>query len=123
MKVGILLLSADGYYVDEDGFLPARPDFDKKLLLGLCNNQTYICSPKTLETLPLSLLMIGEKATSEEYDINLGVKTLYTLPPHLLIVVRSNEELKAGKKFDLTGFRQVYDSNDLELYILRTISE
>lgn len=116
MEVGIILLSSNDMYVDSEGKLPLRPEFDKKLLRHLCNNQVYMCSPNTRDTLPLSIITNGERATSEKYDINLGIKTLYTLPPHLLIVVRSVEHIESGKTFDLSGFVMVFQSDRLELY-------
>jgi len=118
MKVGILLLSQDDYYVDEEGDLPPRPNFDKELLLALCKGQGCLGSRKTLEGLPRSL-----KDTAycyelvDDYDVNLGIKTLYTQPPHMLIVVRSDSYLYAGKLFDIENrFIEKFRSENLELW-------
>ncbi len=118
MTVGIILLSPDGFYLDADGFLPQRPEFDKELLTGLCKGQEFVCSESTFVTLPDSILKNGYYTDSKLYDINLGIKTLYTMPPHLLIVVRSDKRLNDGKYFDIGHrYKRVFASDNLELWI------
>ena len=119
MKVGILLLSQDNFYTDKDGRLPKRPEFDKELLVALCKGQDFVCSSNTFDTLPDSILENSYLKTerTETYDINLGVKTLFTLPPHLLIVVRSQQYIHHGKHFSLANYNLHFKSDDLELFI------
>ena len=117
MKVGIILLSPDGFYLDADGFLPKRPDFDKELLVALCKGQDYICSENTFKTLPKSITENGTRCAKEDYDVNLGIKTLHIMPPHLLIVVRSAQRLNDGKYFNLSDYKPVFKSDSLELRV------
>ena len=117
MKVGIILLSPDGFYLDADGFLPKRPDFDKELLVELCRGQDYICSENTMSTLPKSITENATRCAKEDYDINLGIKTLHIMPPHLLIIVRSDKRLNDGKYFDLSDYRPLFKSKNLELRV------
>jgi hypothetical protein len=118
MQVGILLLSQDDCYIDEQGNLPSRPDFDKELLVALCKGQKCLGSRNTLESLPRSII---ESAYCYEivtdYDVNLGIKTLYKQPPHLLIIVRSADTLNGGKKFDISNYKRYFSSVELELWI------
>jgi len=118
MKVGIILLSQDNYYVDKDGKLPKRPNHDKKLLTELCRGQLFICSENTFNTLPKSIMDHADYTEGRGgYDVNLGIKTLYTNPPHLLIVSRSAGYLHRGKHFSLKDYIQVFSSEYLELWI------
>lgn len=120
MKVGIILLSQDNFYVDSTGALPKRPAFDKELLVALCQGQRAVIGPNTRKTLPKSIAEnITEVTWDSEYDINLGIVPFRVQPPHLLIVVRSSEWLHTGKSFDLLPYNLGYNSEDLELYILR----
>lgn len=118
MTVGIILLSQDDKYLSSAGKLPSRPSFDKDLLIALCQGQTFVCGYNTINSLPNSILDTAVHVCDNDYDVNLGVVTLYTQPPHLLIVVRSSETLSCGKSFDLAEYNQYFSSKDLELWIL-----
>ena len=118
MKVGILLLSQDGFYADNYGRLPRRPKFDKTLLLALCKGSKAICGLNTRDTLPESITSVlhSIEPWDSEYDINLGIQSLYKAPPQLLIVVRSEQWLHKGKRFDLSKFIPLYHNKEIELY-------
>ena len=118
--IGIVLVSKDWYYLDENGELPTRPSFDKDLLLGLCTGLDYICSDNTEKELPASLRQrLGIKSLTPE--INLGIKTFKEYPPDIFFVVKSKQALHNGKKFDLkwlcNNYRSIYETT--ELMILR----
>ena len=119
MKVGIILLSLNGLYVSSDGMLPRRPKFDKELLLGIIKDKKVLCSPNTLAGLPKSILDSAYFTTNvnADYDINFGIDTFKTARPDMLIVVRSGHSLDEGKKFDLTGFKQLVSQANLEIWI------
>jgi len=117
MKVGLLLLSQDNYYIDNYGRLPARPNFDKELLVALCRGQRFTCGSNTMEALPDSILKNSYFTAEDEYDINLGMITLIDNPPHLLIVTRSQQYIHIGKHFSLSDYSLKFKSNNLEIYI------
>ena len=122
MKVGIILLSRNNYYVDTFGNLPCRPNFDKELLLALCKGQRAVVGPNTRKALPNSISnIIKEVPWEDDYDINLGIVPLQVNPPHLLIVVRSDAFLLGGKRFDLLDYEGYFISQDLELWIKKSI--
>lgn len=119
MTVGIILLSSNNYYIDENGMLPKRPKWDKQLLLGIIKNKRVLCSSNVLNTLPKSILDSAYFTTNPnaDYDINFGIDTFRSARPDLLIVVRSSSSLENGKKFDLSNFQQLVATTNLELYI------
>ena len=118
MKVGIILLSQDNYYLDKNSQLPPRPKFDKKLLVALCKGQRAVMGPNTRYSLPKSILSeVKEVPWEDEYDINLGIVPLEINPPHLLLVSRSERYLHSGKHFSLKDYKRLYDSDDFEIWI------
>lgn len=120
MKVGIILLAQNDGYLTEDGKLPKRPDFDKGLLEALIKDQEYLCTDATDETLPKRLKnMAKRRGYVGDYDLNLGIATLYRNPPHLLIVVRSSSIIENGRYFDIGQWECKVVQDSLELWILR----
>jgi hypothetical protein len=108
--IGIVLISADGYYLGPNGELPKRPWFDKDLLLGICKGMNILCSPNTERTLPASICKVANTVNSSTHmkDVNLGISTFKTTPPDILILVQSSQFLGEGKKFDLHWLREEY---------------
>jgi hypothetical protein len=100
--IGIVLLSLDDYYLSADGELPARPLFDKELLLALCKNANIGCSPNTEKALPKSIRDVASTINSTTWrpNVNLGIRTFRTAPPDIMLVVRGNNWLNGGKSFD-----------------------
>jgi len=118
MKVGIILLSQDNFYVDKHNNLPKRPKFDKELLKALCKGQRVVVGPNTRHAMPPSILGTTTQVPWEdEYDLNLGMVTLQINPPNLLIVVRSATYLHAGKHLSLKDYNRYYDGDSLEIWI------
>jgi len=137
MVIGIVLLSKDGKYVGINGELPARPDFDKDMLLKLIKGKYCVCSPNTYEDLPKSVIkaagtieaidnpwkleMIGIML-KDDYGtaINLGIKTFKSLPPNIFYVVRSDENMVDGKDFDVKWLEDNYTTilinKNIEIY-------
>ena len=108
MRIGSLLLTADDVYV-KDGRLPIRPDHDKEWLKYLCKRGKVIASPNTIKDLP-DWIEYGKP-----WDLNLGIKTLYTDPPDILLISRSIDKMD-GKKFDLSKWEKV----EVEVWKLKT---
>ncbi len=115
MKVGIILLSQNDMYVDSEGNLPTRPDFDKELLVALCKGQKFTCGTNTIWTLPPSIM--DNAYYDRNYDINLGIITLVQDPPHLLLVSRSDDYMIDGKSFSLKSYKRYFESEYFELWI------
>lgn len=119
MTQGIVLLSQDGFYLGELGQLPTRPAWDKEFITMLIKGKRVLCSQNTLKDLPKSLLSVAYFTVDPkmDYDINFGIDTFKTGKPDQLIVVRSKQDLVAGKEFDLTGWTPVYKSKEMEIYV------
>lgn len=119
MTQGIVLLSQDGFYLGELGQLPTRPVWDKEFITMLIKGKRVLCSQNTLKDLPKSLLSVAYFTVDPkmDYDINFGIDTFKTGKPDQLIVVRSKQDLVAGKEFNLDGWTAVYKSKDLEIYV------
>ena len=100
--IGIVLLSADGYYVGLNGELPKRPWFDKDLLLALCKGMNVLCSPNTEKDLPTSVVKAANIIDTNPHhkSVNLGISTFRSNPPDIMIVVQNSQFLGEGKKFD-----------------------
>jgi len=119
MTQGIVLLSQDDFYLSTSGELPLRPVWDKELLLNLIRGKVVLCSFTTLKSLPSSMFTIASFTTDTKanYDINFGIDTFKTARPDQLIVIRSKQELKDGKKFNLRDWKAIFKSKELELYV------
>ena len=129
MSIGIILLSNDNYYLGEDGELPSpRPEWDKKLLLALCEDKICICSQNTYDTLPPSLTKKAKGVYvahgDVNYDVNLGISTFKTQKPEVLYVVRTGEDLGGGKEFRMSDILEnyvkcdsVYNKHNIEIYV------
>lgn len=110
MTLGILLLDPNNYYVGPQGELPVAPAYDKKILFGLSIHNKILISSNTYYSLPKNLredinynfiILEEEEGELDEYDINWGIKSLYTNTPDILLVVKSKEVLPdGGKKFN-----------------------
>lgn len=117
MKIGCVLLSKDGYYVDKDGKLPTRPEGDKEFLIELCRNNNVICSKNTYSTLPKSLKAVCrdrdlfKAGAIQFYDINLGISTFSSRKPPCIIVIESADNLFDGKLLRLDDY-EVYDNKE-----------
>ena len=108
MRIGALLLTDKNVYVKND-VLPIRPEHDKEWLKYLCSRGKVLASPNTMAQLP-AWVNYGEP-----WDLNLGIKTLYTDQPDLLLISRSIDDME-GKKFDLTDWEKV----EVEVWKLKT---
>lgn len=127
MSIGIVLLSQDGYYVGANGKLPARPDWDKSLIISLAKDQTVLCSENTKATLPASICNSCRKVTTntkDYWDINFGISTFRAAPPDIFIVTRSLAKLYDGKKFDYdwlaTNYINHHTTEEVELWIINS---
>lgn len=113
MKIGLILLSSDGCYVDDRRQLPYRPSWDKELLTAFVRCNTV--SEKGYALLPPSI----QQLTS----ITLGIPTMaITIPeldslPNILLVTRSPRKVRNGKPFRLDNYRKIAESFQLEIYI------
>ena len=101
--IGIVLLSADNYYVGLSDELPPRPHFDKALLLAVCKGMDVLCSANTEKGLPKSVKQVANTVNvpSTLKDVNLGIATFKSDPPDVLLLVRSRGLLYGGKLFDI----------------------
>ena len=121
MTLGLMLLSKDGFYLSKNGKLPTRPTWDKRFLVDMCRDMKVICSLATATTIPNSIHKAAELVTIEptnEFDINLGVKTFKDHPVDLLIVTRSNSVFKTGKFFNLENYTCILKQGEIELWTL-----
>ena len=120
MKVGIVLLSQDNFYVDKHNNLPKRPKFDKELLKALCKGQRVVVGPNTRHAMPPSILgTTTEVPWEDDYDLNLGMVPMQVNPPNLLIVVRSDTYLHEGKHLSLKEYERFFNGVELEIWIKR----
>lgn len=119
MTQGVVLLSADGFYLSNSGELPLRPDWDKTFITELIRDKLVLCSFETLKDLPSSMFAIASFTTNPnaKYDINFGIDTFKTARPEQLLVVRSRQTLGDGKKFNLRIWKNIYKGKDLEVYV------
>lgn len=110
MKTSIVLLSKDGNYVSHNGKLPTRTKFDKSLLKFIVHSEFVLCSQKTKEVLPKSILNNCHAVTTHPSDIwtvNLGIST-YNEPSDIFVIVHSPETME-GKPFNFKKIGLHYD--------------
>lgn len=104
MKVGTILLTIDNKYIDEDGNLPIRPEFDKELLTTLVKGRSV--SLAGFNMLPPS---IRREINPRANEVAITIKELAECD--LLIVSRSPGTCKLGKIFRLDKFKQFGSGN------------
>jgi len=114
MKVGTILLTKSNKYVDAEGNLPKRPNFDKELLRGLVSGKrvsgySYLMLPPSIQK-----LCYCKEFGSEEY-FPISVKEL--AEAELLIVSRSQEDFEGGKEFRLDNFKCLVKDRKVEIWI------
>ena len=110
MQIGICLLSKDGYYLRDDGSLPARPSWDKKFLVDLTTGLACTCSENTFDKLPTSIKSNANiyVDVSRYSDINLGIDT-FRFKPELMFIVRSKYEAGSGKLLRLDEYIKIIE--------------
>lgn len=121
MIVSTILLTADNQYVKDDGSLPARPDFDKKLLTELCRGE--LITDEAHAMLPRSISSLAWSAEAEFKDPTIGITIReIAMLTKLLIVVRSTEWFTGGRVFRLDNFEQIVKDRKVELWVRKPIS-
>lgn len=129
VKFGIVLLDQlDRYIVN--GRLPSRPDFDKDLLLALCNGRDCLASENTFKDLPGSVKNLVKSITTianSEYEVNLGIKTFKEYPPDIFFISRTPRyepvlfRTIKDKYFDInwltTNYNIVINHHNLEIWL------
>lgn len=125
MKVAVLLLSANGCYTSFDGkTLPARPHFDKQLLLNVVRNRKITCSVNTYLALPPSIKNAVQSiavAGVEDWEVNLGIKT-FEQRAEIFIIVKSNEEMEGKffrKQFLYDEYDLIYSNTEIEIWFIK----
>lgn len=104
MQIGICLLSKDGYYLRDDGSLPARPSWDKKFLVDLTTDLACTCSENTFDKLPTSIKSNANIYVNDfDVSVNLGIAT-FEYQPELMFIVRSKYEAGSGKLLRLDEY-------------------
>ncbi len=124
MKVSVVLLSADGNYVSENGELPVRPEWDKRMITQLVTNKRVLCSPNTLKTLPKSILGVVSRIETYSYDnnwdVNFGISTFKQGDADLFIVIKSKGSMEGkrfSRKFLKLTYHNILDIEELELWM------
>ena len=129
--ISTILLSKNDCYIDEYGNLPSRESvpYDKELLEAFCTNQ--IVSEKGYKTLPPSIskkVKVSTNSTADIIDgsdgpdkVNLPITIGITISEiselsDVLVVSRSNEILKNGKKFRLDSFKLITKQGQIEIW-------
>lgn len=120
--LGVVLVSSDGYYLSENGKLPARPSWDKPFLMSLIADKIVLCSPNTEKDMPPSFRKAVIKIVTdptEFHHVNFGISTFKSCPPTLLLLMRSKEPLGGGKylRLDwLKDYESLFTSSELEIW-------
>lgn len=112
MIVGTILLSKNNRYIGATGLLPKRPKFDKKLLTELLAYNGEV-SNAGYNLLPLSIK--ARVVVRSHYNVPITIKELNNCD--LLIVSRSKERIKGGKKFRFKNFKNLVKTKKVEIWI------
>ena len=112
MKIGTILLSQDGKYIDDRGNLPYRTLYDKEWLTKLVSLNTI--SKKGYDLLPPSMQEVATLHHSNP-TLALTIPELDTLPD-ILFVVRSARMASGGKIFKLDKYKPIVMEQRLEIW-------
>ncbi len=115
MIFGTILLDTNDNYVGLNGKLPARPQYDKKLLHTLVEKNTI--SHQGYELLPNSMKAIAT-LTHGEPTLPITIEEIDGLTD-LLLVSRSYQPVVKGKRFRLDRFERIATSGRFEIYTRR----
>ena len=110
MKIAVVLISRDGYYLGENGELPFRPSFDKELITFLATDKVVLCSENTEKTIPPSIRKVAKAITTDptdDWDTNFGINT-FSEDSDYFVVVNSISDLGGGKEFKLSRITDKY---------------
>jgi hypothetical protein len=113
-KIGIVLLSKDGYYIGDKGQLPARPPFDKELITHLAEGEVVLCSENTYKTIPPSIKKVVKDLTTDvdsDWTVNFGIQT-FREKCDIFYIIHSKEDLGGGKLFNLERIKDMYKTED-----------
>ena len=113
MIVSTIILTKDNFYVNSEGKLPARPDFDKELLSNIVTGQRV--SDKAYEMLPRSMKKVVKFSMGMEPTVGITIKEIDGLTD-LLIVVHSNEIITRGKQFRMDNFKLLVKDRKVSIY-------
>lgn len=130
-KIGVVLLDQKNRYLLGEQ-LPKRPDFDKLFLSNLCKDKKLLCSVNTLAELPTSITSTCASVTSvgtEDWEVNLGIKTFKEFPPDIFFVSRtpSYKPIEIGlandKFFDINwlkaNYNMIINHYNLEIWLIK----
>jgi len=113
MKIGTIMLSQDGCFVDDRKNLPqGRPQWDKQWLKTLVGLNTV--SKAGYDMLPPSIKEVAT-VTHGEPTLAITVPELDSLPD-ILFVVRSPRMTRNGKKFRLTNYETIMTEERFEIW-------
>ncbi len=111
IKIGIILISKDGYYVGDKGQLPKRPSFDKELITYLATNEVVLCSENTFKDIPPSIRKVVKDLTTDkdaDWTVNFGIST-FKEKCDIFYIIHSNENLDNGKYFNIDRLKKMYN--------------
>jgi hypothetical protein len=109
-KVGVVLISKDGFYLGEKGQLPSRPSFDKEFITYLATDKKILCSENTITTIPPSIKKVCTGLTTDinsDWEVNFGINTFKEKCDYFIIII-SSENLGGGKKFNIDRMDDLY---------------
>jgi hypothetical protein len=123
MKTSVILISSDGYYINDEGKLPARPVWDKAMITKLCQGKTILCSRNTDATIPNSIRSKAKAVVTDptlDWDVNFGIST-FTEQSDIFIVVKSQLPCLGGKRFKTdileANYWRCYSTLEFDLWI------
>jgi len=117
--INTILLDTNDNYVDNQGKLPKRPDYDKELLKAFSLNQTV--SKKGYDRLPPSMrkfLTITENTKEITMAVTIPEIAKYS---DILLVNRSSENLENGKRFRLDDFYLLTKQGQFEIWLKKIL--
>lgn len=110
--LGLILLAQDNTYINYNGTLPKRPDWDKPLLSAFLKGQTV--SYSAWKILPPSIQKIVKCSDIADSKAPVNIREL--AKTDVLLVVRSTAKGN-GKRFRLDKFECLTKNKECELWL------
>jgi len=110
-KIGLILLDETDRYVYENGELPIRPLWDKRLLREYLRGE--VVSHEAYTDMPVSLKKVC--TPGDDYTIAFKIKEIAECD--VIVVIRGESRGLPGKEFRFTSYKLLVKGNAVEVWI------
>jgi hypothetical protein len=110
-RIGLILLDSEHRYVYENGELPRRPIWDKRLLREYLRGE--IVSHEAYKDMPMSLKRVC--TPGDNYTVAFKIREIAECD--VIVAIIGEDRGLPGKEFRFTGYRLLVGGDSVEVWI------